>query len=297
MAAKIRHLEFNETVRTGIDFIDIDQDYARNKKNLAVPHRASFYCILWVRSGEIIHQVDFQPIEIGENTYLFVQKDAVQFFDHEHAFSSRVLIFTETFFCKSEGDYQLLKGTALFNDLCEGIAAVKVKATGPLKSLWKFMDREFEHLDDPFRMELLRNYLHAFVLSAEREYKGSRQEQVVPFQSTQLIAFRKLLEENFRKQEHIGFYADKLAITNKALTHITTKTVGKSPKQLADERLLLEAKRMIIYGQDSGKMIGASLGFREPTNFIKFFKKHTGITPTAFRKKYAITFVPGGSED
>jgi len=62
--------------------------------------------------------------------------------------------------------------------------------------------------------------------------------------------------------------------------------MGKTPKQLIDERILLEAKRLLVHSNDPGKIIGLSLGFDEPTNFNKFFKKHTGKTPSEFRASY-----------
>ncbi|HEY0176263.1 MAG TPA: helix-turn-helix domain-containing protein [Pedobacter sp.] len=284
---KIKHLEFNSKLPVGFEIIDVDDHYANAKKNLASPHRASFYCIIWFEKGDVIHQVDFNQIIIQANTFLFVRKDAVQFFDHQHKFNSQVLLFTDTFFSKNSSDHQFLKSTPLFNDL-SGTSAYAVLTASPLlQILWKLMKDEFNHRIDQYKPDMLRNHLHTFMLSAERERKEQGHQEVQPhIQLDYLILFKDQLEKHFHEQQKVGFYADKLAITNKVLTNATQKITGKTPKQLADERVLLEAKRLLIYSNGTGKTIGFSLGFEEPTNFIKFFRKQTGLTPTAFRTRY-----------
>lgn len=75
-------------------------------------------------------------------------------------------------------------------------------------------------------------------------------------------------------------------VSEKRLNQATTKTMGKSPKTIIDERVLLEAKRLLIHTTLSVKEIGYNLGFEEPTNFIKYFRKHTQKTPIVFRERY-----------
>ena len=73
------------------------------------------------------------------------------------------------------------------------------------------------------------------------------------------------------------------------MNQATSKVLGKSPKELIDDRILLEAKRLLVHGNKSIKEIGFELGFEEPTNFIKYFRKHIGKTPMEFREGYSIT--------
>jgi len=70
------------------------------------------------------------------------------------------------------------------------------------------------------------------------------------------------------------------------LNQATSKVLDKSPKELIDDRILLEAKRLLVYGNKSIKEIAFQLGFEEPTNFIKYFRKHIDKTPMEFREKY-----------
>lgn len=61
--------------------------------------------------------------------------------------------------------------------------------------------------------------------------------------------------------------------------------LGKPAKTLMGERIFLEAQRFLTYGNDAVNQIGYRLGFGEPTNFVKFFKKQTALTPQQFRER------------
>ena len=75
-------------------------------------------------------------------------------------------------------------------------------------------------------------------------------------------------------------------VSEKRLTNATARTFGKSPKTIIDERVTLEAKRLLIHTNLSIKEVGYDLGFEEPTNFIKYFRKHNNKTPIEFRESY-----------
>ena len=78
-----------------------------------------------------------------------------------------------------------------------------------------------------------------------------------------------------------------MGITARRLQQAVAESVGKTPKQLIDDRLLLEAKRLLVYTNHSIKEIGFQLGFEEPTNFSRFFRKQAGHSPAEFRKPFA----------
>lgn len=286
MAAKqdILQLSFKEDISLGFEFIPINDHYARTQYNLRRPHRASFYLIFWFKSGTPIHTVDFHPVYPKPDSFLFVRKDAVQFFDQRNTFETSTLLFTDTFFCETEQDHRFLQSSPLFNDFTGSQSPIPIMGTNRLKDIWLWMQQEEYHPVDPFHAPMLRKYLYSFMLEAEREQlkqgKGIRR-QGANFEY--FINFKEMLELHFRTEKGIGFYADQLFISAKVLTHITHLMVGKTPKQLLDERVLLEAKRLLVHTENPIKTISLYIGFDETTNFNKFFKKHSGQTPVAFR--------------
>jgi len=100
------------------------------------------------------------------------------------------------------------------------------------------------------------------------------------------ILFRDLLEGHFQKTKSVSAYAELMAVSEKRLNHATTNVLGKTPKQMIDDKILLEAKRLLAHSNQSVKQIAVSLGYDEPTYFIRYFKKHLEQTPVEFREHY-----------
>ncbi|WP_158798278.1 AraC family transcriptional regulator [Pedobacter sp. L105] len=278
-----KHLIFNEKLPFGFDMLDIDQYDAKTQRNLTSPRRAAFYCIIWFKEGAPVHTIDYTQIEVKANTFLFIRQDAVQFFDQKNKYSSQLILFTDTFFAKNQTELQFLKNSPIFNNtLIQAIPALD-----DLQHIWRSMVNEFNDSDKKYKPKLLRNYLHNFLLTAERAvFTGNDSFDNRSVEQNHLASFREHLESHFRQCHSVAFYAQKLFITPKSLNNATQKLTGKTAKQITDERIILEAKRELLYSKESGKIIAFSLGFDEPTNFFKFFKKQTGHTPASFRLFY-----------
>lgn len=94
--------------------------------------------------------------------------------------------------------------------------------------------------------------------------------------------FQRLLKKHFRNNHQVKFYADALNIAPAVLTQ-TVKNAGcKTPKEMIDQRLISEAKRLLYWSDVTVKEIAWELGFETDSYFNKFFKKFTGKTPQAF---------------
>ncbi len=93
------------------------------------------------------------------------------------------------------------------------------------------------------------------------------------------MRWNSILEKN----KNTTYYVNLLGINEKILSKEVKALTGKTPKVYIDSRTILEAKRLLSYSSLSIKEIGYNLGFDEPTNFNKFFRKHTAQTPAQFR--------------
>jgi AraC family transcriptional regulator, transcriptional activator of pobA len=98
-------------------------------------------------------------------------------------------------------------------------------------------------------------------------------------------ALRRLVEEHFREQRLIGFYADKLAITPDRLNDHVKRASGVTAGHLIRQRVLTEAKRALVFTAQPINEIAFELGFADPSHFARFFRKQTGMTPQAFRER------------
>lgn len=268
------------------EIIDLQDLFLKNKEIISAPHRNNFYQILWIQRGTATHSVDFNPINITANSVLFVPKDCVHAFDTESDYSGKVLLFTDDFFCKNQSDHQFLHGNVLYNDIY-GITQIQLNPpTCELSGILRDMETEFSMPTDNAQHDILRNLLHNFLLISGRvKYKQGFKRFNASTDLDYVILFKDLLEKNFKSEKLVSKYISDLNVTENRLNKATTLILDKTPKQMINERVLLEARRLLAHDNTSIKEIAYELGFNEPTNFIKYFRKHIQNTPSEFRKK------------
>jgi AraC-like DNA-binding protein len=106
---------------------------------------------------------------------------------------------------------------------------------------------------------------------------------VTPAPPMVLPRFRDAVERGFSRTHRIDDYARELGYSTRTLTRATQTAAGLSAKDYLDQRLTLEAKRLLAHGTEPASTIAAHLGFTSATHFGKFFQRRTGQTPLAFR--------------
>lgn len=289
MTTNIKKYDFKAGLPQEFEIVDIAELYKKFKDTLTTRHRASFYHIIWFQQGSPTHLVDFNPIKIKPNTLLFLNKDTVQRFDSTTKFGGKAILFTDSFFCKTEADTKFLRSSILFNDLFS-VSQIQVQKQLKLfDDLLQQMMGELQNIKDNFRVDILQNLLHNFLLLSERERRKQNFSEIKKTPDLDyVVLFKGLLETNYKKQKQVNYYAKQIIITEKRLNQATTKVLGKTPKEIINDRIMLEAKRILAHTTESIKEIGIDLGFEEPTNFIKYFKKHSQFTPTEFREKHIL---------
>jgi AraC family transcriptional regulator, transcriptional activator of pobA len=289
MKTEIAKYKFRDGLPQEFEMFNISDLYRKHKKLHTVPHRPDFYQIIWIQTGEAVYEVDFNHIELSKNSLLFVPKNGVNLFDKNAFYEGRVIAFTDNFFCKEQEDMNFLYNTILFHDLYE-ISHINTESSNQIfNKLFELMENEYNCSNDKFHYDILRNYLHLFLLQSEREKRKQGFKEVNPGSDLDyLLLFKEVLEKRFKKFKSVDKYAVELSVSVNRLNKASLQTIGKSPKQLIDERILLEAKRLLTHSTLSIKEIAFELGFREPTNFIKYFRKHNHITPVEFRENFKL---------
>jgi AraC family transcriptional activator of pobA len=96
---------------------------------------------------------------------------------------------------------------------------------------------------------------------------------------------RALVEEQFRKERLLSFYADKLAMTPDRLNDHVKRATGVTAGHLIRQRLLTEAKRQLVFTTQPIQDIAEELSFSDPSHFARFFRKQAGTTPHEFRDR------------
>ena len=285
MENQIANYNFKEGLPLEFEILNISKLLKDNSSALITPHRTDFYLILWFEEGYPTHFIDFKPIKIRPNTLLFINKNSIFHFDKNTDFKGQMILFTDNFFCETEMDKKYLSSSILFNDLLS-VSKIDLSKVSPfILEIFQLLQKELQNPIDTYQSKIIRNHLKNILHYAERQRKT---EGFIELQKDAdldlIILFKNILEDNFKNHRKVSFYCSKMHLTPKRLNRATTKVVGKTPKEIIDERILLEIKRLLVYSTESIKEIGSTMGFDESTNFIKYFKKHTSTTPLRFRE-------------
>lgn len=246
-------------------------------KLLGQPHKANFYQIVWLAEGKATIRIDFRDIPIKANEILIISAGQVCEFDTTSDYSGKLILFTGSFFTVTELDANFLHTSEILNP-------VSLNTTVPLcpqltGNIIALLDEELKKTTDNFQTGIAQSYLRVILLETERQLTKSHP----PVVSNVGRKFYNAVEQHFRENRNTDYYVDLLGVNEKNLSKEVKTLTGKTPKVYIDSRTILEAKRLLSYSNLSAKEIGFELGFDEPTNFTKYFRKHTGTTPAQFR--------------
>lgn len=114
--------------------------------------------------------------------------------------------------------------------------------------------------------------------AAQTHYTISRKAQ-------QIEKFRSLLDKRFRAEHSLQAYASDVGVTVGQLSRLCREVLGKSSLQVVNDRLIQEAQRELLYSSLPIKQLASELGFDDEAYFSRFFRKHTGLTPKAYRAR------------
>lgn len=288
MGDEIKKHKFKKSADLQIEVVPLQTLTTLNKDHLITPHRTNFYHIFLFENCQPTHFVDFQPINIQPYSLLFIDKDRVHQFDQLLKYEGQVLIFTEDFFCTTATDTKFLRSSILFNDLADQ-PTIKLNKTEfeKFKIICENITEELSLPAANSKHIYLKNLLHNFLLLAEREkHKQGFTEPKKGADLDYTLLFRDLLETNYTKLKSVNDYANIICISEKRLGQATSKVLGKTPKEIINDRILLEAKRLLVHTNLSIKEIGQELGFEDPAYFVRYFKKNTQTTPVEFRQSH-----------
>ncbi len=146
--------------------------------------------------------------------------------------------------------------------------------------------REYRN-SEPIRSLMINTLLAQIYIGLGRSTMSVKQTRKAEKSEAEILCSNliELIDQHYIENRNANYYSDRLGVTISKLNRMTKKVVGQSFHELIKKRLLIEAKRHIIYTSMSANQISYALGFNDPAYFCRFFKKYTGFTPTEFRKK------------
>ena len=225
-------------------------------------------------------------ILLKKNTIIHISKGQVNAFQFNDKLKGFIVLFTEDYLKKQLNSLPKNEIDRLFNaQLFSPI--MQVPRTSNVAEYIQLFYEEYRDTEEDYNQESTYNALYSIIFS-----KLERLKQYQTFhlkhsdKLNTFLNFKALLETNYKQSRNADFYAEKLNITYKHLNTISKNIISLTAKQFIDAFLVLEAKRLLMNSEIKSTELAYLLGFEEPTNFVKYFKKHTGFTPNQFKKEY-----------
>ncbi|HET8596352.1 MAG TPA: helix-turn-helix domain-containing protein [Castellaniella sp.] len=235
-------------------------------------------------------------LETGEVTVALDGRTRV--LDGGHVVLVPQRVVHEFIFRPNAGGYILTLTYALLRPLCQrhGLSldaladpAVLALDAGDryTKDTFHRLDEEYHRPHHPQRGPLLEALLGVILVQVHRHVRQPADAAAADPDpgSLHLARYAQMIETHFSRQHQVGWYAGRIGVTAAHLNAVVQAQAGKTALQLIHERLLLEARRELIYTARPVSAIADSLGFADPGYFTRFFKRLTGAAPKDFRRR------------
>ncbi len=266
---------------------DLKNHLNKNKNLVYKPHKHNFYLCILFTEGSGVHEIDFNAYKIEPGSVFFLKPGQT----HSWKFDSRPKGYI---FFHTQDFYELSFSNRLLQQFPFYFSQKNTPSLVLLSSQISNIHNKFKELNDeyyqkrPYQEIKITSIINTIYIDLARCYIDSKPKEVQS--SLRYIETLRLLEKqiecSYLLEKSAKFYADKLNISSKHLNRIVKTTVDKTTSEIISERVLLEAKRLIVHSDNSLTSIAEILGFEDYAYFSKVFKSKTKTTPLAFKKKY-----------
>ncbi|EAY30136.1 helix-turn-helix domain-containing protein [Microscilla marina] len=248
-------------------------------KTLSQPlHRHDFFYMLALDKGSGTHEIDFVPYEVCDHSVVFMRPGQV----HQHQLKADrtgyLIAFKPDFYYPTDSTlYQLLRKASSVH-----FYQLDTQRFAKLWATMASMLHEYTHKQVGYR-EVIK--AHLSILFTELIRQNAQRLDVPLYQQEKLDEFLLLIETHFATHKSPAQYAQLMHLSTYQLNAITKATLGKTCSKVISEYIILEAKRHLLATTHQVNQIAYHLGYEDVSYFIRFFRKHTGHSPKAFRHK------------
>lgn len=235
--------------------------------------------------------VDLTEYTFDGNIILFTTPYQIINFSTKHPLKTKRLQFHGDFYCIEYHKKEVACNGLLFNNIYQQpYINLETRDYIEIDSILEKLIIEIENISS-YSTAVIKAYLQLILALCSK----IKSKDIVIYEEKNsfhpLMNFKTLLENNFKKERQPSFYAAQMRISSNNFSKICKQHFSKTPSSLIHERVILESKKLIHLTYKSMKEIAAELNFDDENYFSRYFKKHTGITPTAFRENVGISIV------
>lgn len=243
------------------------------------------YKILWCRDTSATIKIDGYTLQLEKDQVVFCTP--LNLIEIELGTEGLIsFVFNKEFFCIQTHDEQVsCNGFLFFGSAQPQIVKLCEKELKHFEMMLYFFDEEFK-VKDKVQGEMLRTLLKRLLIMSTRMVKKDVIDTSITNTQFDIVRqFNILVEKHYKEKHQVGDYAALLFKSPKTLSNLFRKYNKKAPLMVINERILLEAKRLLLYSDKTTDEIAKELGYKEAGHFSKFFKRNEGFSPKEFKNQ------------
>lgn len=246
------------------------------------PYQKDFYQVsLIINSGNAVADINEQSNSSLGNTLYFLSPDHIFSWQRNTLTTGFIVYFKAAFLNFFSGNFK--NEFSFFNLSQQNFLKLESEQAFELATDFEKLYKEY-YTPNTYRVQILQSFLLSLLFKYKSLqdvmgtiYNNPSKKQALVFQ------FQNFVTNCYIKHKQVGDYAKELSVTANTLNQTVKEVLGKTAKELISEKIIQESKKRLKYTTDDISEIAYSIGFEEPTHFIRFFKNQTSITPKEYR--------------
>lgn len=259
--------------------------FAKDIEHLKHTHRHNFYALIFTTKGNGRHTIDFAEYEIIPQRVFLITYGQLHHWDYLRSVSGFIILFTEAFYnLIYTGNDKIKSDKALVNN--QAFVDLDDNEFKEWNNLIRLIEEEYLSNATNCK-EVICLMLKALILKYNRKSNKVLINANLSSRKHTLIGeFKAYIEQYYKEWKLPKLYAQLMNITPNYLNSICKEVQNKSATELIKDRIILEAKRLLIHTDDTVTQIAYELGFEDNSHFGKYFKSALNITPDQYRTTF-----------
>lgn len=254
---------------------------ARNDEHCFVPHRHSFYQLIWFKRPGT-HFVDYKEFEHPGNSLFFLTVGQVHCFSRDSNNEGYLYHFNDIFLHAKDKSALSRMRYNIFDDFKTPYVSLPGAELSDFQYTTDKIRGEIESKNRDYR-EHVYFHFRLLLLKIERlKQKGETHTLSDPHFEV-AMKFRDAVEKSVHEFKNIEYFSKLIGVSEKTLSASSKKYLNATPADFIRMKKVLEAKRLLSSSRLSIKEIAYQLGFEQQTYFTKYFKKYVSATPKEFQ--------------
>ncbi|WP_285826078.1 helix-turn-helix domain-containing protein [Xylanibacter muris] len=265
-----------------VSFSSLREHYNRE---IQAEHAHDFYIVAFFEKGQCLYYRNFEEILINPKTIVFMPPGQYHHYGEGEIKGSSICFSHDAFIGLDIEVVNLIDFYLFVNE-----SVIKIEDEHiyhEFADIVKMIHSEYECKEHPLTLNIkMKSLLHYWLIKLF-DYYSQHHEIDIQRNSNLFLSFYTKVEKNFKKWHKVAQYAEDLHVSYKELSRLVRAETNKRPIEIIIDRIISEAKRLLVFTNKSIKEISVELGFEELSNFSLLFKKKIGVSPNVYRSNYS----------